>query len=179
MVDRFDAASPHASEGAPRRWRLRWLAPAAGALVVLTLLVAAVTFAVQTVSGFRLEQGRGAALAAGRQAAVNLTTFDFTTAEADVGRMNESITPKFAQGFASDKESFIKGLREGKIKMTGEATEAGLTGYTGQVASVLVAVDAKVGSADQPQAQTRKYRINLTMLYHDGNWLADRAEFIS
>jgi Mce-associated membrane protein len=161
--------------------RPRWLVPTAVGLGVLlvALLVLAVIFGARTVSGFGVEQGRAAALATGRQAAVNLTSFDFTTAEADVQRLRDSTTPNFENGFATDKDAFVKFLRDGKVKMTSNVTEAGLLSYSGSAAHVLVAVKSQVSNNQTPAPEARNYRMDVSMVYQDGRWLANGAEFIS
>ncbi len=160
--------------------RPRWLLPVGIALSVLLigLLVLSVFFGIKTVNGFRLEQGRDNVLATAKQAAANLTTFNFETAEADVQRLKDSTTPTFESGFANDKNTFVKFLRDGKVKMTGDITEGGVLSYDGNTAHVLVAVKAQVGNAAQPQAQARNYRMDITMVYQDGRWLANAAEFV-
>jgi Mce-associated membrane protein len=146
---------------------------------LVVLLVLAVFSAADAVSGFRLERGRADALSAGRQAAVNLTTFDFATAEADVQRLKDSTTAKFEGGFASDRDAFVKSLRDTKIKMTSNVTEAGLLTYAGNAAHVMVAIKSQVSNAQVPQPVARDYRMDVSMIYQNGLWLADGVEFVS
>jgi Mce-associated membrane protein len=163
------------------RGKPRWPMPAAIGLSVLivVLLVVAVMFGAKAVGGFSTEHGRASALDAGRQAATNLTTFDFTTAEADVQRLKDSTTPTFENGFAADKDTFVKFLRDNQVKMSGEVTGAGLSSYDGHTAHVLVAIKAQTANNKNPAPAARNYRMDVSMVYQGGHWLANAAEFIS
>jgi Mce-associated membrane protein len=165
----------------PSRKPQRLLVPTAIGLILMLLvvLVCAVIFGSRAAAGFNVEDGRASALAAGRQAAIDLTTFDFGTAEADVQRLKDSTTPNFENGFASDKDSFVRFLRDGKVKMTGDVTEAGVLSYGGKDAQVLVAIKSQISNNLTPQPQVRNYRMDVSMVYQDGRWLANAAEFIA
>jgi Mce-associated membrane protein len=161
--------------------RPRWLVPTAIGLTALltALLVVGITFGIRAASGFGVEHGRANVLDAGRQVALNLTTFDYSNAEADTQRLTDSTTPTFAAGFAGDRNAFVKSLRDGQVKMTGNVTEAGVLSYTGDTAHVIVAVKSQIVSTQSPQPQARDYRIDLSMTRQGGQWLATGAEFIS
>jgi Mce-associated membrane protein len=157
-----------------------WLLPIAVALLLVLAVASAgvVVFGLKAASGFSTERGRTDVLAAARDVAARITTFDATSAEADTQRLLELTTPQFAQGFAGDKDGFIKLLRQGKTKMSGQVTDAGVLSYDGEVAQVLVTVRAQITDVRTPQGQARDYRMELTML-DQGRWLANAVEFDS
>lgn len=157
---------------------VRRLAGALG-VALLVLLVVAVWFAVKVVGGFSADHGRSEALAAGQRAAVEFTSFDYSTAMADLKRLQGDTTAGFVQGFTDDRDAFVKSLQSGKVKVVGQATAAGLYGYTGDQAHVLVAIKAQFQSAQSPTPQERDYRMDLSMVYRDGRWLADAAGFVA
>lgn len=161
--------------------RPRWWAPVAVGLCVLVvaLLVSVGFAAVKAVGAFSTEHGRDDALEAGRAAAVDLLTFSGPTAVQDIARLKQITTPNFAGGFASDSNSFVQVLRQGRVKMTSQATEAGVQSYAADKAHVLVSVKAQLSNAQQPQPMERDYRMNISLVRQGGRWLADAAQFVS
>ncbi|NMH98270.1 hypothetical protein [Pseudonocardia acidicola] len=161
--------------------RLRWVLPTGIALSValVALLTFGTIFGAQTVRGWRLESTRSDVVAAAKQVAVNLTTFDADTAEADVKRLQDSTTPDFENGFAQDADAFVKVIKDGKVKMTGQGAEAGLLTLDGDKATAIVAVKAQVSTAQNPQPDPRDYRMSISLVHQDGRWLANGAEFIA
>jgi Mce-associated membrane protein len=156
-----------------------WLRAASVALVVVlaAALVASVFFGMRAVKGFSGESGRANAIAAAREAATALTTFDAATADPDTQRLLTMTTPQLAAGFAGDKAAFVKSLRDGQIKMVGTVTEAGVISYESSTAHVFVTVRARVTRPSSPP-QVRDYRMELTMV-DEGDWLVGAAEFFS
>jgi Mce-associated membrane protein len=143
------------------------------------VVVAVLVFGTQLVGGLSLDHRRDAALDAGRQAAVNFTSFNYSTADADLKRLQDSTTPGFVASFTDDRDAFVKSLREAKVSVVGTATAAGVYDYTGDSAHVLVAIRAQFQRAPADQPAERDYRMDLVMLYQNGRWLADSAGFVA
>ena len=158
----------------------RWLVPAGAALgvVIVGLLVVVVVFTAKLIGVQSDDSGRADALAAARQAAVNLTSFNFQTAVEDVARLQASTTPHFQDQFNNDQNAFIKLIRDGQVRTSGSATEAGVVNYQPGSARVLVAVRASVQNTQVQQPDQRNYRMAMNMVVQNGKWLADSVEFI-
>jgi Mce-associated membrane protein len=158
----------------------RWLVPAGTVLgvAIVGLLVVVVVFAAKLIGVQSDDSGRADALAAARQAAVNLTSFNFQTAVEDVARLRDSTTPHFEQQFNNDQNAFIKLIRDGQVRTSGTATEAGVVNYQPGSARVLVAVRASVQNTQVQQPDQRNYRMAMNMVVQNGKWLADSVEFI-
>jgi Mce-associated membrane protein len=158
----------------------RWLVPAGTVLgvAIVGLLVVVVVFAAKLIGVQSDDSGRADALAAARQAAVNLTSFNFQTAVEDVARLRDSTTPYFEQQFNNDQNAFIKLIRDGQVRTSGTATEAGVVSYQPGSARVLVAVRASVQNTQVQQPDQRSYRMAMNMVVQNGKWLADSVEFI-
>lgn len=170
------SASARAVGEQPGRW---WYVAVAGlAAVLVAVLVFGTMFGVQVVRGYSDDAAGSAAVAAARQAAGNVTSFSFESAEADLQRLSGTTTPRFDQDFAQDKNAFAATLRDGKVKSSGTPTEAGLVSLDGDTAKVMVAVRASIQTTQLPQPEARDYRMLITMLHQDGKWLADSLEFI-
>jgi Mce-associated membrane protein len=158
----------------------RWLVPAGTVLgvAIVGLLAVVVVFAAKLIGVQSDDSGRADALAAARQAAVNLTSFNFQTAVEDVARLRDSTTPHFEQQFNNDQNAFIKLIRDGQVRTSGTATEAGVVSYQPGSARVLVAVRASVQNTQVQQPDQRNYRMAMNMVVQNGKWLADSVEFI-
>jgi Mce-associated membrane protein len=158
----------------------RWLVPAGAVLgvAIVGLLVVIVVFTVKLIGVQSDDSGRADALAAAHQAAVNLTSFNFETAVEDVARLRDSTTPHFEKQFNNDQNAFIKLIRDGQVRTSGTANEAGLVRYQPGSARVLVAVRASVQNTQVQQPDQRNYRMAMNMVLQNGKWLADSVEFI-
>ena len=98
-----------------------------------------------------------------RQGALNLTTIDWQTADADVQRILDSATGTFYDDFSNRSQPFIDVVRQTQSKTVGTITEAGLESSSGDDAQVLVAVTVKISNAAGPQQDPRGWRMRITM----------------
>jgi Mce-associated membrane protein len=107
------------------------------------------------------DQLRSEFLAVGKQGALNLTTINYTEAEADVQRVLDSSTGQFYDEFSKRAPAFVDVVKQVQSKTEGRITEAGVESISGDSARVLVAVAVNTsnrGSADQP---LRHWRIRI------------------
>jgi Mce-associated membrane protein len=113
---------------------------------------------------------RAEALAAARQEAVNLTSQDYRTVDADLRRMVDGATGQLRadleQRSAETKQVVVKN----KAMARGVAVDAGLVVLDGAAATVVVAVDSTVSSTGAPAAN-RRYRFQLDLTRVGGRWL--------
>jgi Mce-associated membrane protein len=89
-----------------------------------------------------------------RQAAVNLTTINYTEVDADVQRIIDLATGGFRDDFQQRSKPFIDVVRAVQSKSEGTVTDAGLESQKGDTAQVLVAVAVKsrtVGGEESPR----------------------------
>jgi Mce-associated membrane protein len=149
------------------------------ASVAVVLVGAVVWYGVAVFGAWRAAHDRAEVVAAAERAAVDFTTFDYTTAKADLDRLQGATTADFVRGFNDDSGAFLRSLGADKVKVVGTAASTGLADYTPTQAHVLVAIRAQFSSAQQPDQQERDYRMELTMVYRDGRWLADSAGFVA
>jgi Mce-associated membrane protein len=97
-------------------------------------------------------------LAAGRQGALNLTTINYTEADADIQRILDSSTGQFHNDFSKRAPAFSDVVKQAQSKTEGSITEAGVESVTGDSAGVLVAVavnTSNTGAANQPPRHWR------------------------
>lgn len=106
-------------------------------------------------------QQRQMFLEVGRQAALNLTTINFTRADADVQRILDSATGRFHDDFQQRSQAFIEVVKQAQSKSEGTVTQAGLESDDGNGAQVLVAVTVKTTSAGTAEPQPRAWRMRI------------------
>jgi Mce-associated membrane protein len=95
-----------------------------------------------------------------RQGALNLTTINYTEAEADVQRVLDSATGAFRDDFAKRSQPFVEVVKAARSQSEGTITEAGLESQRGDSAEVLVAVAVKSRTAVGEQAP-REWRMRI------------------
>jgi len=99
------------------------------------------------------DQVRNQFLAVGKQGALNLTTINYTEADADVQRVLDSSTGQFYDDFSERAPAFIEVVKQAQSKTQGTITNAGVESISGESARVLVAVAVNTSNrsaADQP-----------------------------
>jgi len=153
-------APPHPATRAPTRLRT--------ALVASTLIVAALGGLAGFV-GYGAYEARVAAhqrdlfLQVGHQAAVNLTTINYTEADADVARVLDSATGAFHDDFQKRSQPFIDVVKQAQSTSQGSVTAAGLESVEDNQAQVIVAVSVKTSNAGASDQQPRGWRMRLVV----------------
>lgn len=98
-----------------------------------------------------------------RQAAVNLTTINYTEADADIKRILDSATGAFRDDFQQRSQPFVEVVKQARSKSEGTVTEAGLESASGDQAQVLLAVSVKTSLAAAPAGQPRNWRMRISV----------------
>ncbi|HWH29956.1 MAG TPA: mammalian cell entry protein [Mycobacteriales bacterium] len=126
-----------------------------------------------------LERDRQAALQAARQAATNLTSISHRSADDDIERILDVATGELAEQFRSEREALTALLGSSRSTSEGEVLAAGVQSLEGRSATVLVAADATVTTAetgeDSPVLQ--RYRMSVDLRKVGDRWLAERVLF--
>jgi Mce-associated membrane protein len=102
-------------------------------------------------------------LAVARQGALNLTTIDYTRAEADVQRILDSATGTFYDDFDKRSRPFIEVVKQAQAKSDGTITEAGIESERGDEARVLIAVSVNTTTSAAPSAAPRAWRMRISV----------------
>jgi Mce-associated membrane protein len=166
-----DHVPPPTRATLPERWAL---VVGLTGVVVLGALVGWLGF--RAYESHTAEVQRVLFLQAGRQGAVDLTTFDYQHVDADVQRILGSATGTFYDNFSHRSRSFIDTVKRSQSRSAGTVTEAGVESQTRDEGRVLVAVTVKTinsGSAEQ-EAQALRMRITVRKL-GDGAKVANVA----
>jgi Mce-associated membrane protein len=107
------------------------------------------------------DQLRQQFLAVGKQEALNLTTIDYTEADADVQRVVDSSTGEFYNDFSKRTQPFIDAVKQAHSKTQGTVTDAGLEWVERDQAQVLVAVAVTTSTVDTQEQQPRPWRMRI------------------
>jgi Mce-associated membrane protein len=116
-------------------------------------------------------QDRADALAAARQYAVDLTTYDFSSVAADFQRFARHGTRAFQSSYAATIATAKPAIVAAQSRSLGTVVGAGLESYGDGRASVLLAVDQEIRSARRPGSSVDQSRIRMTLQHAGNGWL--------
>ncbi|AMO62942.1 conserved Mce associated membrane protein [Mycolicibacterium phlei] len=139
------------------------LAAVAGLVLVLALGGLTGWLGYRAYESRQAEDLRNLFLQVGRQGALNLTTINHETAEADVQRVLDSSTGTFYDDFQKRADPFIQVVKQAQSKSEGNITEAGLEASDDNEGRVLVAVTVNTTNAGAPEQQPRSWRMRITV----------------
>lgn len=137
------------------------LAVAVGLGAILALGGLAGWLGYDTYQGRQAELQRNRFLAVGKQGALNLTTINYTQANADVQRILDSATGQFYDDFSKRAPAFIDVVKQAQAKTQGSITEAGVESISGDSARVLVAVAVDTSNAGAADQSPRHWRMRI------------------
>ena len=128
----------------------------------------------------RAEQDRALFLEVGKQAAVNLTTIDYQTAEADVERILDSATGAFRDEFSGRADPLVEVVKKAQSVSSGVVTEAGVESMTADDGKVLVAVTVQTTNRVVTEQQPPSYwRMKLTVSKVGDGAKVSKVDFVS
>jgi Mce-associated membrane protein len=172
LDDRADESPEETSDFTDRLARVRhWATPRlsrTGRALVTGVVVVATLAGLTGWLGYRAYQEHDAQaqrelfVQVARQGAVNLTTINYTEADADVQRILDLATGAFREDFEQRSKAFIEVVKAAQSKSEGTVTDAGLESQRGDGAQVLVAVAVKSRTAGGEEAP-REWRMRIAV----------------
>lgn len=96
-----------------------------------------------------------------RQAALNLTTINYTRVEADVRRVLDSATAPFRDEFHDRAPQFEQAVTQAQSNSEGSIAEAGVESEGDREAQVLIVVSVKTSIAGAPPPAPRAWRLRV------------------
>ncbi|MCV7100430.1 hypothetical protein [Mycobacterium palustre] len=153
------------------------------ALIVGLLVTAAMTavggwFGWQTYQAHQRTATRELLVATARQGAVNLTSIDYSKADADVKRILDSATGKFYDEFSQRSKAFVDVVRQAQSKSEGKVTAAGIESSGANDARVLVAVTVTTSNVAAQQQPTRNWRMRIDVQKTGSGAKVSNVEFV-
>ncbi len=181
-VDDPDSVTPaSAAKGLhpPKRGRVFRIALVALSVFVVALAAATVVFGLRWRNDHAADARRNDAVAAARQVALNLTSINSKTADADVDRLISGATGDFRSLFTQNLDSYVDIVKQNQVVTTGQVTEAGVQDINANTAHIILAVQSTVRNTAVPNGEVRTYRMALQMEHHgNGSWLVSRVDFV-
>jgi Mce-associated membrane protein len=146
------------------------------------LLLVALAGLIVSVVAIRRQQARdderAALLQAGRQTAVDFTTYQYGSWDNDVKRVLNGATGQFKQEFSAASDQVKAEVVANQATSQGKVLEAAVVSMDGDSAQVLVVADAVVTNTAVKSGQERHYRIKLDLVREGDRWLAADLEAV-
>jgi Mce-associated membrane protein len=140
--------------------------------VLLVVALAALTLSVVALSKQRAEDSeRDGAMKAARQLALDFTTYDYKTSDADLKRVTDESTGQFKQEFQDGIAAVKTAIVQNKATSKGDVKEVGVVSSDKDSAQVLLIVDAVVTNTASTTGTERRYRFKLDMVRDKDRWL--------
>ncbi|MDX6250191.1 MAG: Mce-associated rane protein [Kribbellaceae bacterium] len=140
-------------------------------VLLLVALVAATLSVLALRRQHTRDEDRAAAMQAARQLALDFTTYDYGTWDADAKRVLDDSTGQFKEEFASGSNSVKTEVVTNKATSKGDVKEAAVVSNDKDSAQVLVIVNAVVTNTAAKDGVERRYRIKLDMVRESNRWL--------
>jgi Mce-associated membrane protein len=164
-----------------RRWpRIRFRLPVVCLSVAAILLLAASGYLAYLVHNDSVTDAqRSAAVLAGRQEAIALTTLSAKTGASDFNTVLAGSAGDLKQQLSAGKSDFIKTLSGDSVTSTGTVLDAGVVSLKENTsATVLLDVRATVNNKQTGKPQTRIYHWKASLVYSNGDWLVTALEYV-
>ena len=140
-------------------------------VLVLVALVGA-TLSVVALRGQETRKSdRESAMKAARQLALDFTTYNYESWDADAQRVLDDSTGQFKEEFKSASDSVKTEVTANKATSKGEVKEAAVVSNDKDSAQVLVIVNAVVTNTASKDGVERRYRIKLDLVREKNRWL--------
>ncbi len=153
-------------------------------LITVGLVVVAVLVGLVGWLGYHSYQAREAQaqrnlyVQVARQAAVNLTTVNYTEVDADIRRILDSATGTFHDDFQKRSQPFVNVVKQVQSKSEGTVAEAALVSETDDQAQVVVAVSVKTSVAAAPEQDPRRWRLRISVQKTTDGAKVSNVEFV-
>jgi Mce-associated membrane protein len=153
--------------------RNRWSTVLVTLVVVLTLACATLTLLGVRHRQHRtaLDRARTEAVAAGRQAIINLDAISAATLDADLKRIQAVSTGKFKELFTKSEATLRDLYPKQKTTSRGTIQAAAVVSSDLDTATLLIASDRSVTDAQNTKPVTQTSRWEVVMEKHGGRWL--------
>jgi Mce-associated membrane protein len=151
-------------------------AAAAGALVVTSTGVAlAAVGARQLSQQASLSDARASALAAGRQIAVDVASYDYREIDKDFTRVSNEAAGKFLTDFSTQSAGVRDAIVSLKAVSVAQVASAGAVNVSADSAQVIVALNRTVTNAQAPKGTNSAFGVQMFLVKRGGRWLATQV----
>lgn len=164
MAEHADTADGRLTESdmaAPQRHNGIRLAVAFSVMAIVGLGGVAGWLGYRVVDDRRAQAEQNEFVEAARQGAINLTTIDHTSVDADIKRILDSSTGTFRDDFEKRSQTFAEVVKQAQSTSEGSVTSAGLESREGDTAQVLVVMSVNMSNAGAAEQSPRSWRMRV------------------
>jgi Mce-associated membrane protein len=126
----------------------------------------------------QVDKAHAAALAAGRQLAINFTTLDYRTVDADANRVKAGATGDFLASYTSSWANLKSLVVQNKTVSKVQTAEAALESGDLDSAQVIVGVVAPTSNSSIPAGESKTYRMKLGLRLVGSQWKVESLDFV-
>ncbi|WP_330251930.1 hypothetical protein OG874_38385 [Nocardia sp. NBC_00565] len=166
----------------PKMGRPRWLlvaGAAVAAVVAIALVIGSGLFLYGLHNADVRDAQRADYVQTAKQAILNLTTINDSTAKADIDRVLAVASGELKAEYSQRKDAYASVVEQAKVKASGEIIESAIESEDGNSARVLVAAKQTLTNAGMADPQTRFYRFRVTVTRDDSGITASQVEFVA
>lgn len=166
------------SDSAETRRPMLILAAAFGVLVV-ALAAIAIKLGLGLESQQQQQNDQQAVLQSARQAAADLMTVSYQSADSNINRILSMATGSFYSQVSGARKQLVSETDTAHAVSKANVLSAGLVGgqVNGNTATVILVVDSTITSKNAPNGVVNHYRETITMSRAHGKWLASQVNF--
>ncbi|MCJ0901894.1 mce associated protein mas1a [Rhodococcus sp. ARC_M6] len=145
------------------------------AILAIGLVGALAALAFQIFSARAESSLRTEAMDTAREYSIIMSSFDYQNLDAN----KDTIASMSTEAFAGTYKTMVDSLRDvvagGQGQATATATNVGIESVDSDSATVLVFVDQEAKNVATPQGNSQKYRMVLSLVRSDNQWLVDNV----
>ncbi|EME21258.1 hypothetical protein [Rhodococcus triatomae] len=146
-------------------------------LVAVVALLAVAGYLLFTVLQARQQDSlREEAVATARDYSVALSSFDFENLDANRDAIAAQSTPEFAGKYGEMVDALRQVVTDGKGKATASAEHVAVESIDDSRATVLVFVDQQATNVVNPDGNTQKYRMVVSLVRDGDRWVVDNVD---
>ena len=162
-----------------RDTRSRW-----GPTLLIVLILAAAAFAISQGREWQDQRGaasdRSEAVSVAKKVAVELSTTNFETVDADLDAVLKLATGEFETTVRGNKSAQSALVKQYKVRSATEIDESGVVSQSADTVKVALALTSQIKNSRSDDIQTQLYRMVVQVQKQsDGLWLASNVEFVS
>ncbi|MCA1190461.1 MULTISPECIES: VirB8/TrbF family protein [unclassified Saccharopolyspora] len=124
------------------------------------------------------DAARAGALAAGREYALALTTYDHQDLAGNFDRVAQHSSPAFARQYQEVSDGLTQLIQQYQATSKGEVLHAGVAESSTDRAVLLLFVDQTITNTNSPEPRVDRTRMRLTLVHSGDQWFIDDVQLI-
>lgn len=148
------------------------------ALLIVLLLVSTTYLGVQLHSANALTDARSSASDAGKQYALDLTTYDFRDLNGNFNAVTQNSTEKFGKQYKQVSDSLSSLIQQYQATSKGTLVKQGVVEADEDRVVLAMFVDQAITNTNSPQPRVDRNRMQMTLVRTGDRWLLDDLQLL-